>query len=137
MSDLAHYEARTPVNFLVLIFGAAAAPFAWLGQMMLNYGVAAYACYPGDHPVMIAYASGLKATMLAFDGAAILVTLASGAVAWSCLMKTGAPVPLGEPHRAATRARFIAIWGIFSSLGFLGAILFNTIASLTVPPCLN
>jgi hypothetical protein len=32
--------------------------------------------------------------------------------------------------------RFLALWGIFSSLWFLCAIIFNTIGSLTVPPCL-
>jgi hypothetical protein len=138
MSDLTHYEMRTPVNFLALLFGAAAAPIAWLGQIMLNYSVTAYACYPGDHPVTIASASALKAAMLAFDGVATLMTVAGGIVAWLCLMKTGIRLREGQPHPAAEgRARFIAIWGIFSSLWFFGAVLFNTIASLTVPPCLN
>jgi hypothetical protein len=138
MSDLTHYETRTPVNFLALLFGATAAPIAWLGQTMLNYSITAYACYPGDHPVTIASASALKAAMLAFDGVAMLVTVAGGIVAWLCLMKTGMRLREREPYPAAEgRARFIAIWGIFSSLWFFGAILFNTIASLTVPPCLN
>jgi hypothetical protein len=138
MSDLTHYETRTPVNFLALLFGAAAAPIAWLGQIMLNYSITAYACYPGDHPVTIASASALKAAMLAFDAMAILVTVVGGIVAWLSLMKARVHMREGQPHPAAEgRALFIAIWGIFSSLWFLGAILFTTIASLTVPPCLN
>ena len=35
------------------------------------------------------------------------------------------------------RARFLALWGIFSSLCFLIAILFNIIASVTVPICVQ
>jgi hypothetical protein len=33
------------------------------------------------------------------------------------------------------RAHFMALWGVFSSLCFLCAILFNVIAAIMVPPC--
>jgi hypothetical protein len=31
--------------------------------------------------------------------------------------------------------RFLAIWGLMSSLWFFGAILFNTIATIVAPLC--
>ena len=35
------------------------------------------------------------------------------------------------------RNRFLALWGMMSSLWFFAAILFNIIASVTVPPCFS
>lgn len=134
------YEVRHPVSFAALLFGAAAAPIFWTGQYLLGYIVTAHWCYPGDHPEAIAQASTLWDLMLAFDIVAILVALAGGITAWMSYMKVRVP-PRDEGDRrlaaAEGRARFLAIWGLFSSLWFLGAIAFNTIASMTVPPCLN
>jgi hypothetical protein len=83
----------------------------------------------------------LRAAMMAFDVVAILVAAAAGLTAWLCYLKVRVPPKeiQGDRRFAAAegRARFLAIWGIFSSLWFFGAILFNTIASLTVPPCLT
>ena len=47
-----------------------------------------------------------------------------------CLRRNSRPRAIGEG-----RARFMALWGIFSSLCFFCAILFNIIASVTVPLC--
>ena len=33
------------------------------------------------------------------------------------------------------RNRFLALWGMMSSLWFFAAILFNVFASIMVPPC--
>ena len=38
-------------------------------------------------------------------------------------------------HTGEGRARFMALWGIMSSLWFLGAIVFGTIGSMVVPLC--
>jgi hypothetical protein len=40
-------------------------------------------------------------------------------------------------HTGEGRDRFLAMWGLLSSLWFFFAILFSTIASLTVTPCLS
>lgn len=132
-SPALHEEVRSPVSFAALLFGAAAAPIFWLGQLMLNYTLTAYSCYPGDHPEALEQAARLKAALFSFDAVAILVAAAGGITAWLCLRKTQSPQ--GRP--AEGRAHFLAIWGLFSSLWFFGAILFNTIVSITVPPCLN
>ena len=53
MSDAARPSPQKhSTRLIALLFGAAAAPIFWLGQLMLAYAVTAYACYPADHPVM-------------------------------------------------------------------------------------
>jgi hypothetical protein len=87
----------------------------------------------------LADAGSLGSLLIVFDGVAILVSLAGLAVAATQLRQTPSPGGKDPSHLMSTRSgrdRFLAIWGVFSSLWFLFAILFNTIASLTVPPCL-
>ena len=123
------------VHFLALLFGACAAPIFWTGQLLLGYIVSADACYPGDHPVMLPAAAPLFSALMAFDAIAILASIAGGVVSWRSwqrLRSLRRPLPHEEG-----RDRFLAIWGLFSSLWFFFAILFNTIASITVPPCLS
>jgi hypothetical protein len=130
------YEMHKPVGFMELLLGAAAAPLFWLGQLMLGYAVSAQACYPGDHPEAIATSEALPAAILGFDIVAILAAAAGGVVAWRCFVK--ARRDSGRvADTAGGRASFLALWGIFASLWFFGAILFNTIASLTVPLCVD
>jgi hypothetical protein len=130
-------ETRS-LNFLALLYGASAAPIFWLGQTMLGFCATAYACYPGDHPVRISFATTMGAAILGFDALAILAAASGGAVAWWCWRhiaqerKEAVNIKIGEG-----RVRFLALWGIFSSLCFLCGTIFNTIASLTVPPCLS
>jgi hypothetical protein len=118
-------EARS-VRFHWLLFGAFAAPLAWLGHMMLGYGVTAYVCYPADHPVMRTATGPLFAALLLFDALALAACIASGLVSWRAwqTMRTG-----------QGRNRFLALAGGMSSLWFAAAVLFNIIASLVVPSC--
>jgi hypothetical protein len=130
-------ETRS-TSFLLLLFGASAAPIFWIGQVMLGYGVSAYACYPGDHPVAVSYGPALYDTLIVFDIVALIAAAAGGAVSFWCWRhvdrekRDAVDFKIGEG-----RVRFLALWGLFSSLWFFSAILFNTIGSLTVPPCLT
>ena len=118
-------ETRSP-RFHWLLFGAFAAPLAWLGHTMLAYGVTAYACYPADHPVGLSGTGLLFLALLLFDALALGLCMAGGAVAWRAweMMRGG-----------AGRNRFLALAGVMSSLWFAAAILFNIVASLMVPIC--
>ncbi len=130
-------ETRS-VHFLTLLFGATAAPLFWTGQVILGYAVTAYACYPGDRPVQVRYGSALFGTVLAFDIVALIACAAGGMVSWHSWQKVRQD--RGHRHTLHTgegRDRFLAMWGLLSSLWFFFAILFNTIASVTVSPCLN
>jgi hypothetical protein len=115
-------------RLIVLLLAICAAPLFWLGQMMLGYGVTAYICYPGDHPQSLTANGPLLAALIVFD----VVALAA------CV--TGAWLSLAAWRRSRNlsegRNRFLAIWGMMSSLWFFVAILFNTIASVWVTPCL-
>lgn len=134
LESVTPYELHRPVRFWVLLFGTSAAPIFWTGQLMLGYAVTAQVCYPGDHPIRPSATGSLAALVAAFDAVAILASVLGGSVAWFCYRRASR-----SPARAVAteRMRFLAIWGLFSSLWFLLAILFNTIASMTVPPCLG
>jgi hypothetical protein len=118
-------ETREP-RFLWLLFGCSAAPLCWLGQMMLDYGITAYACYPGDHPLGPSAGSGLVLPLLLFDLIALAGCAAGAFVSWR----------IWAQHHAG-RNHFLALWGVMSSLWFFAAILFNAIVSVTVTPCLS
>jgi hypothetical protein len=116
-------ETRS-VRFAWLLFGVGTAPLFWAGQVMLAYGVSAYVCYPADHPVAPADVDGLRLLLLLFDGIALAGCGAGALVSWRLWRQV-----------KAGRNRFLALWGVLSSLGFLAAVFFNVIASLMVPPC--
>jgi hypothetical protein len=123
------------VHFLTLLFVTCTAPIFWIGQLLMGYVVSADACYPGDHPVRLSAAGPLFTALMIFDLVALLAAVAGGVVSWRVWQRLRAlrhPLPHDEG-----RDRFLAIWGLFSSLWFFFAILFNTIASATVTPCLS
>jgi len=121
------------VHFLILLFGACAAPIFWVGQLILSYVVSADACFPGDHPVLLSSTGFLFTALMAFDAVALLAAMTGAAVSWRIWTRLPPHPSLYEKGRD----RFLAIWGLFSSLWFFFAIVFNTIASLTVTPCLS
>ncbi|MBW8707797.1 MAG: hypothetical protein JF627_00750 [Alphaproteobacteria bacterium] len=132
-------ETRS-VKFLTLLFGACAAPIVWLGQVILGYGVTAYACFPGDHPQALTGSGPLFSALMVFNIVALIVCAAGGLVSWHAWRRSADDKTRGHRHVLHTgesRNRFLALWGIMSSLWFFAAILFNVIASVTVPPCLG
>ncbi|HEY1837347.1 MAG: hypothetical protein WBQ17_02915 [Rhizomicrobium sp.] len=129
---------RNRAGFYALLFGAAAAPIFWLGQMMLGYWVSALACYGGNHPTTIASGTALRSTLIVFGIVALLAVLAGAIVSWRS-WRLSRDEKKGGPnvaiHVGEGRVRFLAIWGLMSSLWFFGAILFNTIATIVAPLC--
>jgi hypothetical protein len=140
MSDVASFPApqRGKVSFWTLMFGCCAAPIFWIGQLTLGYWASAEVCYGGDQPTVTEMPGTLHVALIVFDVTAIVAALAGGIVsvgAWRATQdekKGGARHAL---HVGEGRSRFMALWGIMSSLWFLGAIVFNTIGSLMVPLC--
>jgi hypothetical protein len=120
-------EMRSP-RFLWLLLGCSAAPLFWLGQMMLGYGVSAYVCYPGDHPLGPTAGSGLTSALMMFNLIALAGCAAGASVSW----RIWAQLRAGDG-----RNRFLALWGVMSSLWFFAAVLFNAIVSIMVTPCLS
>jgi hypothetical protein len=131
---------RQRVRLWVLMFGLVAAPIFWLAQLLLGYGVSAAACYGGDHPTTIASGASLRMALFSFDAAALIVALAGAAVSYASWHAVHGEQQSG-PHHALEvgegRTRFMALWGILSSLCFGGAIVFNTMASVMAPLCIR
>jgi hypothetical protein len=125
-----------PVGLWALWFGVIAAPLFWFGQLLLNYLVTALACYPADTPHKAPLYSWSHGVALALDAAAIVVAVAGCAVSLASWRKVGSHRPKGPPLQVfGERAHFMAVWGLLFSFGFLIAILFETIADVTVPMC--
>jgi hypothetical protein len=100
--------------------------------------VSAQACYGSNHPTVTDAPGALYTTLIVFDAVAIAVAILGGVVSWMSWNATQGEKS-GGAHRALHtgegRARFMALWGIMSSLWFLGAIVFSTIGSIVVPLC--
>jgi hypothetical protein len=121
---------------LFLIATACIAPLFWTGQVLLGYFVSAQGCYPGDAPRPGISTPALQTAIWTFDAVALAAALAGGAISllsWVRLNRQPA-----QEHVVSTgegRAHFLAIWGLYSSLWFFCAILFNAIATFMVTPC--
>lgn len=130
---------RPRASFIALMFGNTAAPIFWLGQLILSYVVSSLACYGSDHPTTIVSGSALRSALYVFDAVAVVAALAGGIVSLLCWRAVRDP---GSDTRfavkvAESRRQFMAMWGMMSSLWFLGAIAFNTIATITVRLCVR
>ncbi|HEX4159737.1 MAG TPA: hypothetical protein VHY79_14820 [Rhizomicrobium sp.] len=130
---------RPRASLAALLFGAAAAPIFWLGQLMLSYLVSALACYGSDHPTTISSDAILRSTLYAFDAVAIAAAIAGGIVALLCwrAVRDHETDSRTTAQTRISRMRFLAMWGMMSSLWFLGAIVFNVIGSATVRLCVQ
>jgi hypothetical protein len=109
-------------------FGVYAAPAAWSVQLVLGYGLAAYACNPGRIALaQVAEGWGwTRGASLAVNLLAAVVAAGAGLVSLSGWRATGDD---------AGPARFLSIWGVLTSFGFLIAILFNTVMLVGAPAC--
>jgi hypothetical protein len=137
MSEPAAHPAphRHKADFGILLFGASAAPLMWMGHLWLSYGLSSSTCFPGDLADAGAAGAGLRSALTVFDVGAVIVSLIGLAISWRSWRATrneaeGHAIEIGEG-----RMRFLAIWGILSSLLFLAAIAFAVIASFVVPLC--
>ena len=130
---------RPRASFAALIFGDVAAPIFWLGQLMLSYFVSSRACYGSDHPTSIASETALRSALYAFDAVAIAAAIAGGIVAFICwrAVRDAETDTRATAQTRISRMRFMALWGLMSSVWFLGAIVFNVIGSATVRLCVQ
>jgi hypothetical protein len=123
-----------------LAFGLAAAPLAWVLQLVIGYGVASHVCFPADNPV-----TGVPPdldtvwwVLLAVELIAGVIALAGAATAYGSWRATREEAS-GEAHHMIEagegRTRFLALWGLMTSFGFLGAIVFSLVGLFAVPLC--
>lgn len=123
-----------------LTFAIIAPPLFWVLQLLFLSAFATYSCFPAYMPLLsprpdMAWVSSLE---VAGDALAILVALASGLIslrylrlAWDRIAIHSDAISLWYLDRLC----FMSLGGLLSAGGFLGAIVFETIASLMVTPC--
>jgi hypothetical protein len=129
-------RVSVPLLFLGLFLG----PVAWGLQLITNFALASYRCYPDGAPrtsILPGWQWSSPAILLINVTAAVLA-LIGAAISYS-LWQT-----VRNEHRGTVghlvdagegRTRFLALWGVMTGLGFLVAILFDTVALSMVPQC--
>lgn len=138
-SRLASAPGRIPVWLLIGAF--AAAPAAWITQLVVCYGVASHACFPETEPWLITPPPGWggeSGWLAALNLVCLTVAIAGGFVSWR--LWRGARDERGGDAEAAReialgRTRFIANCGVLTGAIFGIAILFGTLQPFLLASC--
>lgn len=145
MTESAHSPAehpaphRTQASPLSLLTAIAAGPTGWIAQLIIDYGLSSYACFPRDAPLRQSPPwQGEHLLLLAVNLACLLLPVLGLVTALKSWRRTryekaggaGTLLEIGEG-----RTRFLASCGMMSCLGFGLAVLFNTASALAAPAC--
>ncbi len=131
---------RGPVSVTVVIVAACAAPLLWLAQMLLSYGLSADVCSGLKWATAVFTPTALRNTLFAFDAIAGCGAIGGGLLSyrsWHLASRAGAAWPPDDAGPPDDGIGFVAHWGVLASLWFFSAIVFNTIASVMIAPCLR
>lgn len=137
-------EPPSPHKHLVsdaaLFAALLAGPLAWSAQLLLNYGLASHACFPGERPrdALTQGWAWLHAGLLAINFAALAVALAGTVASFFLWRRTRREAQGDHAHLLEAgqgRTRFFAIGGVWSGVWFILQILFGSIAALGAPGC--
>jgi hypothetical protein len=121
-----------PISTPAQLFGVAAGPAAWIAQLVLNYAVSSYACFPGDSPRLTAPPPAEHGVLLLINLACLALALLGLGISLAGLRRSRAA------DAAATgvgRSRFLAMCGVLSASAFAIAIAFNTPSTLALRLC--
>ena len=140
--SLAEHPAphRERVGLAALFFGLFAAPIMWAGNFMVDYGLASYACYPGDHPLSepqpgLAFVYWLT---LAFYVLTLGVCAGAFAISHRNWRMTGSEVE-GHHHqlmeKGEGRTRYLGIIGTAFAVIFFIATLAGLLIYFFEPLC--
>jgi hypothetical protein len=131
---------RGNVSTVALLGALFAGPVVWGLQLIINYSLAAHACYPGDmplHDVAPGFHSA-RTIILLVNLLALALVLAGTGLSYKHWRATRAEQRGDAEHAIEAgegRTRFLALWGVMAGLGFFIGILFDTLALLMVPTC--
>jgi hypothetical protein len=123
----------------LLLVALGAGPATWALQLVADYAVSSYACFPHD----VAYRQapppgwgGEAGILLAVNLVCLAVDVA--AVFFCARRLAGSGGNGGAPRDVRRgRTRFLALCGVMAGVGFAGAILVNTANIVMVPTCWN
>ena len=115
---------------LRIVAGLAAAPLAWMGQMLLSQPLVSGLCAVGRPGMLLVLLNGL--------GALCLLIAAGGGWAARSIWReerNRQHAPAGAINLGATPRAFLALVGMMASGLFFCAIVFSSLAPLLVMPC--
>jgi hypothetical protein len=131
---------RGRVSVTLVVVAASTAPVLWLAQMLLSYGISADVCGDLQWATAVFTRTALRNTLFAFDAFAGCGAIGGGLLSyrsWKLAGDAGAASPPAGAGPEEDGTRFLARWGMLTSLWFFSAIVFNTIASIMIAPCLR
>lgn len=129
---------RPEAKLSLLLYGLVAAPCAWILAQVFCSTLASQACHPKYEPLATTSISGAPLAQAIALGLAGVICASGAFVAYEAWAQTR-----GE-HRGGSqtlleigegRARFMALAGLLTSLGFLVAVVFSIPAVIFVPLC--
>jgi hypothetical protein len=132
---LVNQASQNPVPLMAILFGVSAGPLFWIAQMMAGFAVSDLLCYRSGEPAFAPPTGAVTTALYAIDICALTGALVGGFVSFAC-WRALSHRPADEPANIS-RERFLAIWGLFSSMWFFCAIVFSSIGSAMVPLCLG
>ena len=121
-----------------LFFGLSAGPLAWYIQLVVNYALASYTCFPDGSPLDRPPAGWPGTALFAINIAAIVLALAASVVSLRIWLAVCHNYPAHHSDILAPaigRIRFLASTGAMAGLGSVGATVSTLIALAMVPPC--
>lgn len=134
--------AREQVGLFALLFGLFGAHIAWSAQIIANYIVAAYVCFPGPVPVSTPVMSGAWFVLLGVSLFGFVVSLAAGLVSYRSWRRVRRERQRGDREASQAletgegRTRFLALAGMLVSFGLLLVTVFDGLSLFLVPLCL-
>lgn len=128
---------KTPGAFAIQLFAVFGAPAAWSLQLVINYALAAEACFPNDTPLTQPQPAWDRAALIGFNLAALAIAAVAALVAVGLWRRNRQSLGSNENPMEIARGRshFLAVCGLLTGFGFIVAILFNTVAAVGVPQC--
>ena len=141
MTETFRHEPRdVGVRPVFLAIGLAVAPICWLTQLIVDYGLSSYACYPlleqratpapgwGNVWIVVIVINLLTLAL------AVAATVLS-ALNWRTFTRRQPSLSDDLAVASKGRARFIAQCGTLAGIGFIAAIIFDLVAIIGSPIC--
>jgi hypothetical protein len=129
-----HPETHHPSRPALLAFAIIAGPLIWSLHLFVNYGFASHVCFPGAAPIKgWPHGEDWLWTLLTGVDLAGIAIAALAAFASYAIWRPARREYAGSP--AHSRVRFLALWGIMTSAGFVIAIAFDLVGILVLQSC--
>ena len=139
--DIGHpAPGRAVLSVVWLWFGFLGAPLAWSLQLSVNSALSGLACLGGRATPDVDLLGWTDTAIVVVNLAALLLALLALAVSIRNLRRTHeveSDEGRGVLGAGEGRTRFMAVWGIWTSVLFFFAIAFNTVAVFWGGLCLD